>query len=96
MKILIRPLVTEKVSRLNETGVYGFVVDRNANKIAIKKEVESAYGVNVEWVNTMRYFGKKRSRYTKSRVVTGATSDFKKALVKLAEGEVIDFTVRYN
>jgi len=48
MSVLIKPLVTEKVSDLNEKGKYGFVVDVNANKIQIKAEVEKTYGVNVE------------------------------------------------
>lgn len=91
MSILKKPLVTEKVSALNEKGKYGFIVDVNANKVEIKKAVEDMYGVNVEDVNTMKYQGKAKSRYTKSRVVTGRTQSFKKAIVTVAEGEVIDF-----
>ena len=49
------------------------------------------YGVTVEDVNTMRYSGKTKSRMTKSRVVQGQTSAFKKAIVTVAEGDVIDF-----
>ena len=91
MSILKKPLVTEKVSALNEKGKYGFIVDVNANKVEIKKAVEDMYGVNVEDVNTMKYQGKAKSRYTKSRVVTGRTQSFKKAIVTVAEGEAIDF-----
>ena len=91
MTILIKPLVTEKVSALNEQGQYGFVVNRKANKVEIKKAVEKAYGVTVESVNTMLYAGKDKTKYTKSRVIAGRTSSFKKAIVKVAEGEVIDF-----
>ena len=91
MAILKKPLVTEKVSALNESGKYGFIVDKEANKVQIKKEVERIYGVNVENVRTMVYSGKRKSRYTKSRVITGKTSSFKKAIVTLAEGEIIDF-----
>lgn len=91
MSVLKRPLVTEKVSNLNEKGVYGFVVDRKANKIEIKKAIEKTYGVNVERVNTMIYRGKKKNRHTKSKVIVGRTASFKKAIVKVAEGEVIDF-----
>ena len=65
MGVLIKPLVTEKVSDLNEHGKYGFVVDRKANKIQIKKEVEKTYGVTVESVNTMVHPGKTKRRYTK-------------------------------
>ena len=91
MSILKKPIVTEKVSALNEQGTYGFVVDKNANKVEIKKAVEKLYGVNVESVRTMNYLGKPKSRYTKSKVVTGRSASFKKAIVKVAEGEVIDF-----
>ena len=91
MSVLRKPLVTEKVSEMNESGKYGFIVDKSANKIEIKKAVEKAYGVTVESVNTMVYAGKSKSRYTKSRVISGNTSSFKKAIVQVAEGEVIDF-----
>ncbi|MCO6360096.1 LSU ribosomal protein L23P [Roseivirga pacifica] len=91
MSILKKPLVTEKVSALNEKGKYGFIVDVNANKVEIKKAVEDMYGVTVEDVNTMKYQGKAKSRYTKSRIVSGRTNSFKKAIVTVAEGEVIDF-----
>ena len=57
MEVLIKPLVTEKISDLNEKGQYGFIVDRKANKVEIRKAVEKMYGVNVESVNTMRYEG---------------------------------------
>ena len=91
MSVLKKPLITEKVSTQNESGKYGFIVDVNANKVEIKKEVEKMYGVNVESVNTMKYQGKQKSRYTKTRVVSGRTSGYKKAIVTVAEGEVIDF-----
>ena len=91
MSILKKPIITEKVSSMNEKGQYGFVVDRKANKIEIKKAVEKAYGVTVESVNTMNYLGKRKTRYTKSRVITGRSSSFKKAIVTVADGEVIDF-----
>ncbi len=67
MGILIKPLVTEKVSDLNEKGKYGFVVESRANKVEIKKAVEKMYGVNVERVNTMRYPGKKKPGIQKNR-----------------------------
>ncbi|BDD02996.1 50S ribosomal protein L23 [Aureibacter tunicatorum] len=91
MSILKRPLLTEKASAQNEEGVYGFVVATNANKIEIKKAVEKTYGVNVKSVRTINYLGKKKSRYTKSQVITGRSTSYKKAIVKVAEGEVIDF-----
>ncbi len=91
MSVLVRPVVTEKVSALNEKGKYGFIVDRKANKVEIKKAVEKMYGVTVEDVNTMNYLGKKKTRYTKSKIITGRRSSFKKAVVTVADGDVIDF-----
>ncbi|HYG04743.1 MAG TPA: 50S ribosomal protein L23 [Chryseosolibacter sp.] len=91
MSILKRPLVTEKVSSLNEKGKYGFIVDAEANKVEIKKAVEKQYGVNVERVNTMKVMGKMKTRYTKTGVLSGRRPNYKKAIVTLAEGEVIDF-----
>ena len=91
MSVLIKPLITEKASALNEKGKYGFIVEKAANKVEIKKEVEKMYGVTVESVNTMIYQGRSKSRYTKSRVISGRTSSFKKAVVTVADGDVIDF-----
>lgn len=91
MSVLRKPLVTEKVSSLNEKGKYGFIVDANANKVEIKKAVEKQYGVNVERVNTMNVMGKLKTRYTKAGVLSGRKPNYKKAIVTLAEGEVIDF-----
>lgn len=91
MAVLIRPLVTEKFSAMNEHGKYGFVVDKAANKVQIKKEVERIYGVTVEDVNTMIHPGKSKSRYTKSGVISGSTPMYKKAIVKVADGDIIDF-----
>lgn len=70
-------------------GRYGFVVEDSANKVEIKKAVEQTYGVSVESVNTMRYAGKtKRNR--KTWAMDGRTASFKKAIITLKEGEVID------
>ena len=91
MQILKRPIVTEKISTQNERGVYGFVVDKRANKLQIRDAVEQTYGVSVDQVRTMNYQGKKKSRYTKSRVVTGRSTGFKKAIVQVADGDIIDF-----
>jgi large subunit ribosomal protein L23 len=91
MGILIKPIVTEKAAEQNETGTFVFAVDKEANKISIKNEVESTYGVTVQSVNTMVYPGKPKTRYTKSRVISGRTPSYKKAIVKLKEGDFIDF-----
>jgi large subunit ribosomal protein L23 len=68
MSVLKRPLVTEKVSAMNEKGKYGFIVDTDANKVEIKKAVEKQYGVTVQSVNTMKVMGKFKTRYTKAGV----------------------------
>ncbi len=92
MEVLVKPLITEKATAISEkTGRYSFVVDRNANKLEIKKAVEAMYGVTVEAVNTMVSPGKKKSRNTKSKVVTGNTGRYKKAVVTLQSGNTIDF-----
>jgi len=92
MDILIKPLVTEKMTDQAERfNRYGFVVDRRATKPQIKKAVESLYNVSVDSVNTMVYGGKVKSRYTKGGIITGKTVSYKKAIVTLADGESIDF-----
>ena len=92
MDILIKPLVTEKMTDQAERfNRYGFVVDRRATKPQIKKAVEGLYNVTVDTVNTMVYGGKIKSRYTKAGVISGKTASYKKAVVTLAEGESIDF-----
>ena len=69
---------------------FAFVVNNKANKIEIKDAVESAYGVSVEKVRTMNVRPDRRTRYTKTGIVTGKTNAYKKAIVQLAEGETID------
>ncbi|MBM3449250.1 MAG: 50S ribosomal protein L23 [Bacteroidota bacterium] len=91
-EILIRPLVTEKMTSIQDRqGKFGFVVKQSANKIEIKKAIEKTYGVNVIQINTIRYDGKLKHRYTKAGVVSGRSAGYKKAIVKLAAGETIDF-----
>ena len=93
MGIIIKSIVTEKQTAITDKfpNRYGFRVSPDANKLEIKKAVEEMYGVTVESVNTMNYAGKKKSRYTKSGIINGKTSAFKKAIVTLKEGETIDF-----
>jgi large subunit ribosomal protein L23 len=91
MSIIKRPALTEKSQSMQEKGKYTFIVDLTANKIQIAKEVKKMYGVEVTDVTTMRQFGKKKSRSTKTRITSGRTSTFKKAIVTVAEGEIIDF-----
>lgn len=91
MEILKRPLVTEKMTALNQSGKYAFEVNKNANKVEIKKTIEKLYGVTVEKVATMRAQGKLKSKNTKAGVVTGRKPTVKKAIVTLKEGDIIDF-----
>ena len=92
MSVLLKPVITEKMTGMAEKlNRYGFLVDRNANKIQIRHAVEKMYGVTVEDVNTMRYAGKVKSRNTKRGFITGRTKAYKKAVVTLAKGETIDF-----
>lgn len=115
MAIIIKPLVTEKMTKITDkssvdrtytpkagknkgqevtkkaTAKYGFIVRPDANKFEIKKEIESLYNVTVIDVNTLRYAGKRSSRYTKAGLVKGQKNAFKKAIVTLKEGDTIDF-----
>ena len=92
MEILKKPLITEKASALSEkAGKYTFLVEKKANKLEIKKAVEKMYGVNVEEVNTLIIASKPKNRNTKTRVISGRKGSYKKAIVKVAAGETIDF-----
>ena len=92
MAYIIKPLVTEKMTNITEKqNKFGFVVRPEANKLEIKAEVEARYNVNVVSVNTMRYAGKNKSRYTRAGLRRGRTNAYKKAIVTLKEGETIDF-----
>ena len=86
---IIRSLLrTEKGADLLEENKYLFWVDKDANKIEIKKAVEEVYKVKVSGVNTSVMPGKnKRVRY-----IMGKTSEWKKAIVTLKEGSKIDIT----
>ena len=92
MNVIIKPIVTEKMTQKTESlNDYGFVVNKKANKIEIKKAVENSYGVKVLSVRTMIYRGKEKSRFTKTGVIKGKTSSFKKAIVRLEKDNSIDF-----
>ncbi len=92
MAIIIKPIVTEKMTKLGETlNRYGFRVQKNANKIEVKQAVEELYNVTVTDVNTFIVPAKNKSRYTKSGVISGKVSAYKKAVVTLKEGDRIDF-----
>ncbi|MGE4568913.1 MAG: 50S ribosomal protein L23 [Bacteroidales bacterium] len=92
MEILLRPIVTEKMTSQGEVlNRYGFIVDRKANKIEIKKAVEEMYGVTVDSVNTLLTAGKVKTRFTKQGLIKGRKAVEKKAIITLKEGDKIDF-----
>ncbi len=92
MIIIKKPVITEKMTAISEKlNRYAFIVDVRANKLQIKQAVQDLYGVQVASVNTMRYDGKLKSRYTKAGMIEGRRDAFKKAIVTLAKGETIDF-----
>lgn len=90
-EILIKPILTEKANAQQESlRKYAFKVARKANKLEIKKAVEDFYGVSVVDVNTSVVPGKNKTRYTKAGFLKGQKPAYKKALVTVAEGEIID------
>ena len=94
INILIRPIFTEKMSRLEEERKYSFQVMPHANKLEIKKAIELKFGVNVEKVSTSNRIGKKKNMTVRSGGRTirtnGKRSNWKKAIVTLKDGEKID------
>ena len=92
MRALIKPIITEKMTNDSELyNRYGFVVDPRANKLQIKDAVEETYGVSVKKVRTMNYGPTRRTRYTKTGVQQGKTNAYKKAIVDVEDGDIIDF-----
>ncbi|MDG2371568.1 MAG: 50S ribosomal protein L23 [Flavobacteriaceae bacterium] len=92
MSIIIKPIITEKATSDSElNNRYTFLVDTKANKIEIKKAVENSYGVNVNKVRTMNYGLDRKTKYTKTGIQHGKTNALKKAIVQIADGDVIDF-----
>lgn len=92
MNILIKPIITEKMTaQAEKLNRYGFVVAKEANKIEIKSAIEKMYGVKVDSVNTQQYVGKVKTRNTTRGVAIGRVNRSKKAIVTLKQGEVIDF-----
>lgn len=91
-QVLIKPLITEKLTQLTEkNGTYGFVVDKTANKIEIKKAIEKMYGVKVEGIRTINEIGKYGWKRTPFGLSMGTKGKMKKAYVTLKKGETIDF-----
>jgi large subunit ribosomal protein L23 len=87
--VLIRPLITEKLTRLMEEGHYAFKVAKGANKIQIRTAVEERYpDVQVKEVRTMIVRGKRRRQFTRKGVVQGRVAGYKKAIITLRSGEI--------
>ncbi len=91
MSIHLKPIITEKFSAMADKGRYAFVVEKTANKVEIKNSIEKAYSVTVQSVNTVNYIGKIKTRYTKTKIMTGRVKHAKKAIVTLKKGDSIDF-----
>ncbi len=90
-EVLVKPILTEKANNQQEKlRRYAFKVSRKANKLEIKKAVESFYGVSVTEVNTVVVPGKNKTRFTKAGFIQGVKPSYKKAYVTVAEGETID------
>lgn len=90
--ILIKPLLTEKLTLLQEKqNKFSFQVSKDANKIEIKKAVEEKYSVTVTGVNTSLKDGKVKIQMTKKGLLVGKKDDLKKAVVTLKTGDSIDF-----
>jgi len=90
--VLIRPLITEKLTGITEKqpNKFGFIVSVDANKIEIAKAIKEKFSVDVVDVNTIRHRGKSKTQFTRKGRFTGKTPRFKKAIVTLKEGQTID------
>lgn len=88
--LIIKPLVTEKAAQLAQKGQHSFIVEKGANKVEIKKQLEKDFKVKIASVNTAIYLGKKVARYTRKRVNKGQKSLYKKATITLKKGESLD------
>lgn len=90
-QILIKPLITEKITNLTtDKGIYGFLVNPDANKIQIARAIEQKFDVHVVNVRTINHPGKTKSQFRKSGKFEGRTSKFKKAIITLKKGETIE------
>lgn len=92
-RVIKKPLITEKLTRLQETlNQYAFEVDRNASKTEIKAELEALYPeVTITKIRTMINPGKPKGRYTKGGYLSGRSAATKKAIVSVKQGQEIDF-----
>jgi len=89
--ILIKPYITEKTEKLSEKlNRYTFIVNKKANKIEIKKAIEDLYNVPVLGVNTIIMPARAKNRTTRGGVIKGRKASYKKAIITIPEGEIID------
>jgi large subunit ribosomal protein L23 len=90
--VLIRPLITEKMTKISEQlpNKFGFVVTVDSNKIDIARAIKTKFNVDVVAVNTVRHPGKSRTQFTKKGRFSGRTAKFKKAIITLKTGQTID------
>jgi large subunit ribosomal protein L23 len=89
--ILVRPIITEKITELGEKRQYAFEVPVEMNKIQVGKAVEKKFNVKVTSVRTMTVKGKKKTQMTKRGRFEGRKKTWKKAIVTLKEGDKIDY-----
>ena len=91
-EILIRPILTEKMLKLQESDrKYAFKVSNNANKILVRQAVQNRFDVIVEDVNIVNIKGKSKQMNTRRGITRGKRSDWKKAIITLREGDAINF-----
>ena len=86
--IIKKPLITEKTMALAQEGKFTFIIDKKANKKTAKKAIEKFFKVEVKKVWIIKVLGKKKRTGKKRRIIK--KPDYKKAIVKLAEGQKID------
>ena len=92
MSVIIKPVITEKTNDQSESlNSYTFIVNKSSNKISIKNKIQSQYGVTVEKVNTCNYPATRSVKYLKSGMTKSLKGSFKKAIVKVKEGDSIDY-----
>lgn len=91
ISIIKRPILTEKITALQERRQYAFEVDPDANKIDVARAVEKKFKVKVLSVRTIRVKGKHKTQLTRGGRFEGRTRTWKKALVTLKEGDKIDY-----
>jgi large subunit ribosomal protein L23 len=89
--ILLRPIITEKMTALGDARQYAFEVPLTSNKIEIGKAVEKKFNVTVNSVRTVRVKGKRKTQLTRRGRFEGWTKTWKKAIVTLKEGDKIDY-----